>query len=176
MGKSRKRRRVVNGKVGRNSFEFYDFNHPAFSKHRLIGHIDVHDNSSYVHGLTKSDDHNSNASGSSKDHKLVTCLHCQTIFKSKTTLDDHVIKKHPEFIWQVTSKIHECTKCFYKTTFTHNLNRHMSQHPEAASSFKLSTCIHCDSTFKCKASLDKHIMGKHPEFMASVTSKLHECT
>nr|CAI5858917.1 unnamed protein product [Callosobruchus analis] len=108
--------------------------------------------------------------------KLSVCIHCNATFKSKTSLDDHVIRKHPDFILSITSKLHECTKCHFKTVRKRSLNRHLLEHPEVASNFKLSVCINCNTTFKSKKSLDHHVLRKHPDFFTTVTSKLYECT
>nr|CAH7755136.1 unnamed protein product [Callosobruchus chinensis] len=100
-----------------------------------------------------------------------TCVHCNAIFKRKTNLDDHIVRKHPDFIASVSSKIHECTHCSYKSVMKANLDHHMLKHPETA-----DRCTHCDATFKRKTGLDNHVIRKHPHFIASVSSKMHECT
>nr|CAH7755133.1 unnamed protein product [Callosobruchus chinensis] len=103
-----------------------------------------------------------------------TCVHCNAIFKRKTNLDDHIVRKHPDFIASVSSKIHECTHCSYKSVMKANLDHHMLKHPETADSYKLM-CSHCNATFKRKINLDEHILRKHPYFMTFVSSKIHEC-
>ncbi|VEN35911.1 unnamed protein product [Callosobruchus maculatus] len=104
------------------------------------------------------------------------CIYCNETFKSKLGLDDHIIKTHPDFIASVSSKIHECTQCTYKTTKSSNIRRHLiTNHPEVAGNL-LSRCIYCNKTFKLKISLDDHIIKTHPDFIASVSSKIHECT
>nr|CAI5821520.1 unnamed protein product [Callosobruchus analis] len=100
-----------------------------------------------------------------------TCIHCNAVFKRKRSLDDHIVRKHPDFIAFVSSKIHECTHCSYKTAMKANLNHHMLKHPETA-----DRCLHCEATFKRKTGLDNHVIRKHPHFIASVSSKMHECT
>nr|CAI5858918.1 unnamed protein product [Callosobruchus analis] len=115
--------------------------------------------------------------GLASDFRHSICVHCNATFKSKTSLDDHVIRKHPDFISSIVSKLHECTKCTFKTTVKSSFNKHhFREHPEVASNFKLSVCIHCNATFKSKKSLDYHVVAKHPDFISSVTNKLHECT
>ncbi|CAH1980895.1 unnamed protein product [Acanthoscelides obtectus] len=65
------------------------------------------------------------------DEKLFGCIHCNGKFKSFRSLDDHIIKKHPQQISSVTSKIFKCLVCPYKTTIKDSLNRHISSaHPE----------------------------------------------
>nr|CAI5868648.1 unnamed protein product [Callosobruchus analis] len=108
-------------------------------------------------------------------HMLSTCRFCQAMFKSKTSVDDHILRKHPTFIASVTSKIHECAKCTFKTVYTNNLKKHLFEQSETRSKYKLSTCTHCNLTFKRKHWLDNHVIRKHPNFIDSVTSKVHEC-
>ncbi|VEN52868.1 unnamed protein product [Callosobruchus maculatus] len=112
-----------------------------------------------------------------QNFKLSSCGHCKATFKSKTSLDDHILRKHPQVMSTVTSKIHKCTLCPYKTTRKFNLTKHMWQHyPETRQNFKLSSCSHCKATFKSKKSLDDHTLRKHPHVMSTVTSKIHKCT
>nr|CAI5867017.1 unnamed protein product [Callosobruchus analis] len=111
------------------------------------------------------------------NHPDVTgCIHCNKAFTTKKRLDDHIIKKHPDFISSVSSKVHECTECTYKTTDNSNLKQHMLKHPDIAGNHITNRCIHCNKTFTTKKRLDDHIMKKHPDFIASVTSKVHQCT
>ncbi|VEN37676.1 unnamed protein product [Callosobruchus maculatus] len=107
---------------------------------------------------------------------LFTCKHCNATFKTKRALDGHVVEKHPEFITSVSRKMHECKICFYKTIHSYKLNMHMSKHPETASSYKLSRCVHCEATFKTKTALDEHVFKKHPDFAAPVDKKIFECS
>ncbi|CAH1974856.1 unnamed protein product [Acanthoscelides obtectus] len=108
-------------------------------------------------------------------HKPDVCIHCNKTFLYKRSLNDHIIKKHPEHITSVPGKIHECTDCTYKTTFKNRLAIHMLKHPDAKSSYKLQKCIHCDTKFSTKIFLGNHIINKHPDFIGSVSSKIHEC-
>ncbi|CAH2003484.1 unnamed protein product [Acanthoscelides obtectus] len=114
--------------------------------------------------------------GAEGGYDLKTCTHCNATFKSKKSLDNHTIKKHPNDVASVSSKIHECNYCTYKTTTKGHLAIHMEKHPDAESvSYERKTCIHCNATFKHKTDLDDHIIKKHPEYIASVSSKVHEC-
>ncbi|VEN52491.1 unnamed protein product [Callosobruchus maculatus] len=197
--------------VDSKSFSCYSCNYTAFSKDHLIDHMIIHDNKIYVSDHTKRSRCNANASMSSETDEACTCGQCDVTFKEKRSLDDHVVRKHPEFVTSVTSKLHQCTKCTFKTvkkilldnhvvrkhpdfvtsvtsklhectncTFKtvikSHFERHLLKHPELASDFKLGTCIHCNATFKEKRNLDNHVIRKHPDFVTSVTSKLHECT
>ncbi|CAH1980915.1 unnamed protein product [Acanthoscelides obtectus] len=106
---------------------------------------------------------------------MSVCAHCKSTFKKPESLDDHIIKTHPTFIESVKRKIHECTKCEFKTISKSSLERHMmGSHPKAASNLFVS-CVHCDKVFKSKALLDDHIVKKHPDYSASVTRKIYEC-
>ncbi|CAH2003488.1 unnamed protein product [Acanthoscelides obtectus] len=109
-------------------------------------------------------------------HKPDVCIHCNKTFLYKRSLNDHIIKKHPEHITSVPGKIHECTDCTYKTTFKNRLAIHMLKHPDAKSSYKLQKCVHCETKFLTKTLLGNHIINKHPDFLESVSSKIHECT
>nr|CAH7764922.1 unnamed protein product [Callosobruchus chinensis] len=111
-------------------------------------------------------------------HKSLLIKHMQehsAFLDSSKNLDDHIIRKHPDSIASISSKIHECEYCTYKTTVKGHLTEHMIQHTETADIYKLR-CIHCDETFKRRTGLDEHIIKKHPHLIATVTSKIHECT
>nr|CAI5821519.1 unnamed protein product [Callosobruchus analis] len=112
---------------------------------------------------------------SAVNYNLSICVHCNATYKSKKNLDDHIIRKHPDCIESISSKIHECTHCTYKTTVKGHLTEHMLKHPETADNYKLKICVHCNATFKSKASLDNHTVREHPDFVASVSNKIHEC-
>nr|CAI5857420.1 unnamed protein product [Callosobruchus analis] len=58
------------------------------------------------------------------------CNHCEATFRTKETLNEHILQKHPTFIESVTSKVHECKICNFKTTIKNRLNNHLVQHPE----------------------------------------------
>nr|CAI5819295.1 unnamed protein product [Callosobruchus analis] len=113
---------------------------------------------------------------SSITRKLHECTQCTFKTVSKTSLDDHVVRKHPDFISSITSKLHECTKCPFKAVKKYFFDKHLLKHSGLASNFKQRTCVHCNVTFKSKIALDDHVLRKHPDFISSVTSKLHECT
>ncbi|CAH2003482.1 unnamed protein product [Acanthoscelides obtectus] len=149
--------------------------HPDFapsisSKMHLCAHC--------AYGTTKKDHLVSHmlkhpGTGASKPN---VCIQCNRSFMSKINLGDHIINKHPKHIASVSSKIHECTDCTYKTTFKNRMARHMSKHPDAKSSYTLKKCVHCDAKFSTKILLGNHIINKHPDFIGSVFSKIHECT
>nr|CAI5830374.1 unnamed protein product [Callosobruchus analis] len=106
----------------------------------------------------------------------VRCSYCNKTFISKSSLDDHILKTHPDFIASVSRKVHECTECTYKTVFTSQLRRHMVKHPDIAGNYTTIRCSYCNKTFESKRSLDNHIVKRHPDFVASVSSKIHGCT
>nr|CAI5830824.1 unnamed protein product [Callosobruchus analis] len=115
-----------------------------------------------------------------RSYNLSVCLHCNAKYKSKQLLDYHILRKHPNAIASVSSKIHECTHCTYKTTLKSNFSKHMLKHseadPEAANNHKFQICVHCNAKHRSKQSLDEHVIRKHPNFISSITSKLHQCT
>nr|CAI5835591.1 unnamed protein product [Callosobruchus analis] len=109
--------------------------------------------------------------------RIPRCIHCNKTFASKQALDGHIIRKHPEFIASVSAKVHECTKCTYKTVNTIHLKRHIkANHPDIADNSTTKRCIHCNRTFASKQTLDDHIVKRHPDFITSVSGKVHECT
>ncbi|CAH1981778.1 unnamed protein product [Acanthoscelides obtectus] len=100
------------------------------------------------------------------------CKHCNTSFKKRQSLFDHILKKHPDFSETVSSKIYECTHCAFKTTVGSHLTRHIATHTTQ----KPFECMNCNASYKNKLCLDHHIVRKHPKFVASVSHKIHECT
>nr|CAH7767229.1 unnamed protein product [Callosobruchus chinensis] len=107
---------------------------------------------------------------------MLSCLRCNAIFERQITLDEHILRTHPNFIAFVISKIHECTLCAFKTTRSGCFKEHLLEHPEANPNYKFRTCAHCNVAFKKKVSLDNHMLNKHPNFISSVTYKIHKCT
>nr|CAI5830825.1 unnamed protein product [Callosobruchus analis] len=110
------------------------------------------------------------------NYKFQICVHCNLKHKSKRSLDEHVIRKHPDSVASITSKIHECTYCTYKSTLRNSFAKHTLKHPETANNYKFQICVHCNAKHKSKRSLDEHVIRKHPNSVASITSKIHECT
>nr|CAI5830387.1 unnamed protein product [Callosobruchus analis] len=110
------------------------------------------------------------------DRIINNCIYCNKTFVHKRTLNDHIVKTHPDFAASVNRKVHECTECTYKTVFTSQLRRHMVKHPDIAGNYTTIRCSYCNKTFESKRSLDNHIVKRHPDFVASVSSKIHGCT
>ncbi|VEN40749.1 unnamed protein product [Callosobruchus maculatus] len=151
----------------RNSFSCYYCNYTFLSKHRLIDHMKVHKTKK---NMLDCDPCRGRSRGSR------TCLRCNAKFRRQITLDEHILKTHPNFVATVTSKVFECKLCAFKTTIGRSFKEHLFKHPEVNTNYKLKTCTHCDATFRCKTSLDYHLIRKHPDFISSVTNKLHKCT
>nr|CAH7767231.1 unnamed protein product [Callosobruchus chinensis] len=107
---------------------------------------------------------------------MLSCLPCNRTFERQITLNEHILRTHPNFIAFITSKIHECTLCAFKTTRSDCFKDHLLKHPEANTNYKFRTCAHCNVAFKKKVSLDNHMLNKHPNFISSVTHKIHKCT
>nr|CAI5823495.1 unnamed protein product [Callosobruchus analis] len=118
-------------------------------------------------------------SQSASCYELKRCVHCDATHKSKDSLDDHVVKKHPSFIPTLDRTIHECTDCGYKTTSKPKLYKHRSLlactkcdyktvlkgyfqrhnliHHDSASNYKQQIpCAYCAISFKNMVSLDDH--------------------
>nr|CAI5844812.1 unnamed protein product [Callosobruchus analis] len=103
-----------------------------------------------------------------RKRQQLQCIHCNKTFQGKKALDDHIIRKHEEFI-------HQCDYCSYKTTNRSNYVHHMARHLGGERNVKQFPCVHCDSMFKSKRALDGHVFKNHKEFITSVTNKIHEC-
>nr|CAH7721243.1 unnamed protein product [Callosobruchus chinensis] len=117
-----------------------------------------------------------NHSETSSCSKLKICKYCEATFKTDFARDDHVVRKHPDFIENVSRKIHECKHCTFKTTDKSGLTRHtMFKHPESTDSRERIQCVHCTATFYTKQSFHEHTIQKHPDFAESVPSKIHRC-
>ncbi|VEN37680.1 unnamed protein product [Callosobruchus maculatus] len=112
--------------------------------------------------------------GSNKN--CLRCNQCNATFRNKLLLDNHVVRKHPNFIMSVTNKIYACTKCAFKTTFNHNFYRHLSSHSQIASNSEGCICIHCNKSLQRKSTLDDHIVKMHPNIAAPIGRKIFECS
>nr|CAH7757019.1 unnamed protein product [Callosobruchus chinensis] len=104
------------------------------------------------------------------------CLHCNSNFHSIRSLDDHMVKKHPTFTSSIGSKIHECTKCTYKTTIKAHFGNHILKNSDASVDSKIHGCPKCAYKSTFKKNLDDHVLRKHPDISATVSSKIHVCT
>nr|CAH7714640.1 unnamed protein product [Callosobruchus chinensis] len=107
--------------------------------------------------------------------KLHSCKSCDYKSSSKSSLDCHIVRKHPDYISSVTSKIHECSKCLYKTMRSREFQTHLLKHSRRQNMSNEYMCTQCNLTFRKKASLDNHIINKHTEYSASVSSRIHQC-
>nr|CAI5857418.1 unnamed protein product [Callosobruchus analis] len=111
-------------------FSCYHCNYTSNHKHHLTRHMNTHE---------KGKKRSSYKSNSPRKYKrrISHCKHCKAVYKSKAVLEDHVLKKHPEFIASVTSKIHGCEICTYKTKIKSEFDRHMLKHPDVKSNYKI---------------------------------------
>nr|CAH7755050.1 unnamed protein product [Callosobruchus chinensis] len=109
------------------------------------------------------------------DKLLLTCEHCEATFKKKQSLDEHIVRKHPDFIASIARKIHECPNCDYKTSKKDAFERHLLQHPKATDGSKVVSCHHCDTTYTSKERLGNHIIKEHPDLLASFKGRIYEC-
>nr|CAH7716504.1 unnamed protein product [Callosobruchus chinensis] len=113
---------------------------------------------------------------SGANSELFSCHYCNAKLKRRQILDNHIVRKHPDFLESVKRKIHECSQCMYKTVFKPSFKRHLLMHGDIGCSEQQSICEHCNAAFKSKRLLDAHIVKQHPKFIASVTSKIHKCS
>nr|CAI5826019.1 unnamed protein product [Callosobruchus analis] len=106
----------------------------------------------------------------------IRCSYCNKTFTHKISLDDHILKIHPDFIASVSGKVHACTECAVKTVNINRLKQHKAKHSDVAGERITIRCSYCNKTFTHKISLDDHILKIHPDFIASVSRKVHACT
>ncbi|CAH1968314.1 unnamed protein product [Acanthoscelides obtectus] len=146
-----KQHRVACNKATGELFSCYNCEHTACCKDHLVEHMEEH--KQHAHSISST---SCNSSSSFK------CIYCSSSFKTKRTLDEHIVKKHPTFKSTISSKLHECTFCSYKTTKKDMFSNHMSkQHPD---NVHMLTCKYCNAIYSSKSDLDYHIDKKHPEF------------
>ncbi|VEN37681.1 unnamed protein product [Callosobruchus maculatus] len=114
-------------------------------------------------------------SETSLSENCLSCNQCNAIFRNKQSLDNHVVGKHPNFIRLVKSKIYECPKCVFKTTFSDNWYRHLSSHSQTVSNSEGCICIHCNKSLHTKSSLEDHIVRRHRNIAAPIGRKIFKC-
>ncbi|CAH1980897.1 unnamed protein product [Acanthoscelides obtectus] len=116
--------------------------------------------------------HNSPASSIS----LFTCTHCSAGFKLKLTLDDHIVRKHPEFSESITRQVYHCTQCTYKTVIKRELENHIpKKHSSMKANNKRRTCTICNATFTRTRTLEDHILRTHPDIKSSIMTEILRC-
>nr|CAH7756833.1 unnamed protein product [Callosobruchus chinensis] len=140
-------------------------NYTACSRMKLVQHISAGE-CNMITNLDKS--------RVARPLNIYVCSQCNKVFKKKTTLDEHIVRKHPDFLESVKRKIHECSQCMYKTVFKPSFKRHLLMHGQQPS--KTYSCLQCSVVFKKKTALDEHCIKKHTDSITSVSSKIHECT
>ncbi|CAH0549826.1 unnamed protein product [Brassicogethes aeneus] len=65
--------------------------------------------------------------------KELKCLFCKYCFHKKFELDNHILRKHEDLLNEsnriiITSKIHCCQPCNYKTTIASDLKKHLNRY------------------------------------------------
>ncbi|KAG5895340.1 hypothetical protein JTB14_003137 [Gonioctena quinquepunctata] len=132
------------------------------------------------------------------------CEECSKEFNQKRDRDGHILKHHPHIAHTITSKIHSCDICDYKSVSKSNLTSHKYQHDkenapkfycsqcEFSSNWKDSlrmhslshldgnpyVCSECKKGFKRKDYLYSHILRRHKDneqLLRSISSKIHSC-
>nr|CAH7757024.1 unnamed protein product [Callosobruchus chinensis] len=107
---------------------------------------------------------------------LHLCTQCHTRHSTRKLLDEHVIQNHPDLIGLISGKVYECPNCTYKTTLSTNLTKHVLRNCEVTAQQNFKACKHCNKTFRTKLNLDNHILRKHSDLSATISSKIYECT
>nr|CAH7736833.1 unnamed protein product [Callosobruchus chinensis] len=83
----------------------------------------------------------------------ILCAHCPSMFFDKISLDEHVIRRHSEYVNSVTSKVHKCETCSYQSTYKSHLREHRLTHSKVYP-YKCKICGY-RTTRKCH--LTRHI-------------------
>ena len=82
------------------------------------------------------------------------CQICNSTFKYKKGLNEHVWLIHEAFEGSSTSKTYECDQCSTSFTMLKNLRAHKKlKHSGSCDEFQ---CKSCDSKFKQKKNLTRH--------------------
>ena len=102
----------------------------------------------------------------------MTCNHCGKTLKSSAFLDKHMASQHQAQtslvktseghigLFQTDSNDLNCTSCEFIAVARSKLKRHMKTHnPKPAKA--VYKCTKCDSTFKYKSGLTRHIVTPH---------------
>ncbi|VEN52999.1 unnamed protein product [Callosobruchus maculatus] len=101
-------------------------------------------------------------SGAGSSGELMSCEHCTATFKVEKSLDEHVVKKHPDFI----SSPNTCQHCKATFKIKRSLDDHIiKKHPKFATTVtcKVHFCTKCTFKTTLKSSLDKHMFIKHSD-------------
>ncbi|CAH2000775.1 unnamed protein product [Acanthoscelides obtectus] len=100
-----------------------------------------------------------------------------------SSLVDEIMKKPPVASERTqTRKMFRCNGCNFIVSNENRLIVHMKHHNHKSKSYLHYSgdkirCIHvhCSATFKTKKGMDHHILQNHPDLIASVTYKIHQC-
>ncbi|KAG5895333.1 hypothetical protein JTB14_003131 [Gonioctena quinquepunctata] len=140
-----------------------------------------------------------------EEFRLLKCEDCSKEFNEKRQLDGHILKHHPHIAHTITSKIHSCDICGFKSVSKSHLTDHKYQHnKENAPKFHCTqcefssnrkgnlkrhllthlagnpyVCSECKIGFNQKLQLDSHILNRHKDneqLLRSISSKIHSCS
>ncbi|CAH1990823.1 unnamed protein product [Acanthoscelides obtectus] len=132
------------------------------------------------------------------------CPSCMNEYSLKTSRDEHILRIHPNLSHLVTSKVHNCSVCSYKTTQTGGLRSHQMKHSkENAEIFKCKICdyssyrkggfklhmrihdnikkficVKCKKKFIQDSHLANHILanhGKDKKLVSTIARKIYTC-
>ncbi|CAH2014292.1 unnamed protein product [Acanthoscelides obtectus] len=81
------------------------------------------------------------------------CDYCLSAYFTKSNLQDHMLRKHPEINYLVTCKVHKCKNCPFQTTY----KRHLRDHEMKHSDMYPHQCALCGYRSKRKTHVTRHI-------------------
>ncbi|CAH2000239.1 unnamed protein product [Acanthoscelides obtectus] len=140
--------------AGQNSLTCFNCNYSANSKFSLVRHMTTQHK---------------------KSHRLEhTCKPCHKTYKKKCSLDDHVIKHHPDLIDSVTNRIYRCPECDYRTISKNYMATHLWTHSEFRK-FRPFKCSQCHEVFRTAAAIYDHMFKSHPDSISSNSRETLAC-
>nr|CAI5823008.1 unnamed protein product [Callosobruchus analis] len=137
--------------------------------------------------------------------KKIKCPSCKKEFSLKNAMDNHILMAHPHLSEDiVTSRVHSCTDCSYKTTLLGNLRSHRLTHSKQGSEtfncnicgyvgyrksylkqhmlmhegIKKYKCIKCKKRFSQDSHLACHILSNHSnskKLLKTITRSFYTC-
>ena len=168
-----------------NNAPTYNCEHCEYSTNRRDGltrHMKVHWGKEKKYECDQCD-YSTDTKGHLKEHlkshsPKFQCKTCGIRFRKEGTLRAHILKKHANitsssrigFMMEVDEnsnneanvrqirKLHQCTKCDFKTKRRSNLTRHMIVHLPSRTPNKERVCLHCKLEFPAYK-LKKHMKG-----------------
>ncbi|CAH2000774.1 unnamed protein product [Acanthoscelides obtectus] len=105
-----------------------------------------------------------------------------------STVIDEILKKQP-VASERARELFRCSGCTFTVSNKNRFIIHVREHKHGSNSYvehsevkirkeELKKCIHvhCNAKLKTKKGMDHHILQKHPDLIASISCKIHQCT